>query len=252
MTNAWGREQSLAGEIVEIAQAACSRRVFRDEALDLLRRHVGFDGAIFDTLDPSAPFEEGASPGIDAGVIACARAGWDSCYATELGPLVRVAAAAGGVVVDSRVFGQRDRDRRRYYAEVLAPGHLDHMLWAHLHVRNRPVSAIGLARSGRGRTFDDHDLETLRSLVSVFSLADSSFLVPARSPHHEVVAHGFSAREREIVRLVGLGYTNKEIATALGTSGNTVRNQLCGVFRKAGVTTRAELAGRGARLDADE
>jgi DNA-binding CsgD family transcriptional regulator len=241
MTDAGGRERSLAGEIVEIAHGCASRRAFRDEALRLIGRHVGFDGAIFDTLDPSLPIDEGASPGIDRRIIERARAGWSSCYAAELVPLVRVAQQAGGVVVDSRVFGQRDRDRRRYFSEVLAPVHLDHMLWVHLQVRNSPISAIGLARSGRG--FGDHDLQTMRALLPVFSLADGSFLLTTPSPDHEVEIPGLSPREREIARLVGLGYTNKEIAMALGTSGNTVRNQLSCIFRKAGVTTRAELAG---------
>jgi DNA-binding CsgD family transcriptional regulator len=47
-------------------------------------------------------------------------------------------------------------------------------------------------------------------------------------------------REREVVRGLRLGYTNGEIAASLGTSVNTVRNQMRSVFRKLGATTRAE------------
>ena len=61
--------------------------------------------------------------------------------------------------------------------------------------------------------------------------------------HHELTVARLSRREREIAELVVLGYTNAEIAVALGTSAYTVRNQLSSVFRKAHVSTRAELAG---------
>jgi DNA-binding CsgD family transcriptional regulator len=44
-----------------------------------------------------------------------------------------------------------------------------------------------------------------------------------------------------VARLVALGFTNREIALACGTSPHTVRNQLAAIFRKAEVTTRAEL-----------
>lgn len=47
--------------------------------------------------------------------------------------------------------------------------------------------------------------------------------------------------ERHVVDYVCLGYTNPEIAAALGISVNTVRNRLVLVFRKLGATTRAEL-----------
>ncbi len=36
--------------------------------------------------------------------------------------------------------------------------------------------------------------------------------------------------------------TNKQIARELGSSPNTVRNQIYAVFRKAGVSNRTELA----------
>jgi DNA-binding NarL/FixJ family response regulator len=50
-------------------------------------------------------------------------------------------------------------------------------------------------------------------------------------------------REREVLRLLQLGYTNPEIARALGTSPNTVRNQVSSLLAKAGATTRTELVG---------
>jgi HD-GYP domain-containing protein (c-di-GMP phosphodiesterase class II)/DNA-binding CsgD family transcriptional regulator len=45
-------------------------------------------------------------------------------------------------------------------------------------------------------------------------------------------------REVEVLRLVSLGKTNKEIAQKLGTSPKTVDNQLQSIFKKLGVQTR--------------
>jgi DNA-binding NarL/FixJ family response regulator len=41
---------------------------------------------------------------------------------------------------------------------------------------------------------------------------------------------------------LAVGMSNKQIARELGSSPNTVRNQIYAVFRKAGVSNRTELA----------
>jgi DNA-binding NarL/FixJ family response regulator len=51
-----------------------------------------------------------------------------------------------------------------------------------------------------------------------------------------------TARERDIVGLVGEGLRNEEIARRLGITEKTVRNHLTGVFDKLGVSGRLELA----------
>jgi DNA-binding CsgD family transcriptional regulator len=57
----------------------------------------------------------------------------------------------------------------------------------------------------------------------------------------------FSAREVQILRLLARGLSNKLIARVLGSSPNTIRNQIHAVFRKAAVSNRTELAVRAAR-----
>lgn len=52
----------------------------------------------------------------------------------------------------------------------------------------------------------------------------------------------FTNREVEILKLVAAGHSNKQIARELGSSPNTVRNQIHALFRKAEVTNRTELA----------
>ena len=56
----------------------------------------------------------------------------------------------------------------------------------------------------------------------------------------------FTTREIEILKLVAAGLSNKQIARELGSSPNTVRNQIHAVFRKTGVSNRTELALRAA------
>ena len=50
-----------------------------------------------------------------------------------------------------------------------------------------------------------------------------------------------TSREREIIRLVGLGLKNKEIATRLSISDITVRHHLTSIFRKLEVPDRQNL-----------
>ena len=51
-----------------------------------------------------------------------------------------------------------------------------------------------------------------------------------------------SKREREVVALVALGFTNRQIGDALGISQFTVRNHLVKAARKAGTSNRTQLA----------
>ncbi|OLT18853.1 hypothetical protein BJF78_11700 [Pseudonocardia sp. CNS-139] len=67
----------------------------------------------------------------------------------------------------------------------------------------------------------------------------------ARSPATAGLAGGavaLSAREREIARMAADGVPSRDIAAALVLSVRTVNNHLQKVYRKLGVSTRAELA----------
>jgi DNA-binding NarL/FixJ family response regulator len=59
-----------------------------------------------------------------------------------------------------------------------------------------------------------------------------------------------TGREREVLRLLAQGMTNREIADALVISTNTVKRHLKSIFAKLGVSTRAAATARvmGARL----
>jgi DNA-binding NarL/FixJ family response regulator len=59
----------------------------------------------------------------------------------------------------------------------------------------------------------------------------------------------FSTREREIVTFITAGCSNQQIADCLGLRAQTVKNHLCRMYRKVGVSNRVHLAvfavGRG-------
>ena len=52
----------------------------------------------------------------------------------------------------------------------------------------------------------------------------------------------FTAREHAIARMVVEGFTNREIAQALGRSKNMVKNFLRQMYDKSGMSTRLEFA----------
>jgi len=77
--------------------------------------------------------------------------------------------------------------------------------------------------------------------------------LPAPRAAHAITAESldwftFSAREVQILKLLARGLSNKLIARELGSSPNTIRNQIHAVFRKTAVSNRTELALRAARL----
>lgn len=48
-------------------------------------------------------------------------------------------------------------------------------------------------------------------------------------------------REEDVVRLLAEGLKNREIADQLGVAEHSIRNYLCRIFEKLGVSSRVEL-----------
>ena len=71
-------------------------------------------------------------------------------------------------------------------------------------------------------------------------VADGVAEVARKTPPE--AGEGLTPRELDIVRLVGLGLGNKEIAHRLGVSVPTVRTHLSRVYGKLGTASRVELA----------
>lgn len=63
----------------------------------------------------------------------------------------------------------------------------------------------------------------------------------ARSSRAERIGT-LTKREKDVVRLVGTGLTNRQIAEGLHLSEHTIRNNMIQIFDKLGISTRVELA----------
>jgi DNA-binding NarL/FixJ family response regulator len=93
------------------------------------------------------------------------------------------------------------------------------------------------------------ELEDL--LFVAVGAARHGYVLRPRAPAAANVARPFSARERQALSMVTLGFSNREIAQTLHLSESTVKSHLSSSFAKLGVRTRAEatariLADRGA------
>ncbi|MFD9889859.1 LuxR C-terminal-related transcriptional regulator [Amycolatopsis sp. NPDC059027] len=83
----------------------------------------------------------------------------------------------------------------------------------------------------------DPDAARRRPLLDCAELGVRCLLVPIAPAAHDVL----SPREHEIARMVGLGYTNRAIATVLDISLYTVSAHMRRIFTKLGVGTRAAM-----------
>lgn len=73
-------------------------------------------------------------------------------------------------------------------------------------------------------------------------LAEFSRLAPERALDETALAEPLSTREREILKGITRGLTNKEIAGRLNLTEGTVKNYVSAIFQKLGVQDRTQAA----------
>jgi two-component system response regulator DesR len=99
------------------------------------------------------------------------------------------------------------------------------------------------AAGASGFAYKDWPAARIASAVRAVGLGRTVF-----ERHERPEALGLSAREREVLELMGSGATNREIAERLHLSTHTVKEHTSGVYRKLGVRNRTEAVQRGQRL----
>ena len=116
---------------------------------------------------------------------------------------------------------------------------------------------IGIRDDGRGE-LTAHD-DSLRPIVERVTALDGDIRVsstagwgssldirlpldPPSEPENLADAVALSSRERDVLRLVATGARNRDIASELAISSNTVKFHVSNLLRKAGARTRSELA----------
>lgn len=117
------------------------------------------------------------------------------------------------------------------------------------------VVVESLRRGAAGYALKDSSPDELSKMVLAIDQGDSAFSahvasVVARSVGgHLPVEATLTDREREVVRLVAHGRSNKQVAAELFLSESTVKFHLRNAMRKLGVTRRSEVAYRVGRAD---
>lgn len=90
---------------------------------------------------------------------------------------------------------------------------------------------------------NQEDIEALRSQSAKWKTEAQSLLKGlAIQIDHQFTAWGFTAAEKEVALLLIKGLSSKEIAKVRKTQEKTVRLQSSAVYKKSGVSGRAELA----------
>lgn len=122
-----------------------------------------------------------------------------------------------------------------------------------------PVVLDAIRAGARGFLLKDISYQQLMSAIRAIAAGGTVFqpaitqrlLRAAGTPAPEAIPiEELTARELEVVRLMAGGYSNKEIAHALGTAEGTIKNQVSSILSKFGVRdrTRAVLKALEARL----
>lgn len=223
---------------IEVIRQAQSLADYERQLFLHLGRVIGFEVAFCVRDGAMGPH----APGFDPAVRKWARARW-SHYAHGCAALVAATACGRRAVVDREVLGSAAFERTAVYQEVIRPHHGHSSLMLALGADGRTEALIILGRTQRGfRRAEVEQMERLQPVLTVGEFASRRFPAAAEP------APQLSARERDLLAYLRLGYTNREVALALGTSVNTVRNQLVSLFAKLSASSRAEAVARSFEL----
>ena len=229
--------------IAELACAHAGLAAFEASVLEQLDRQIGCDVAFFCGGDGVGE----ASLGLDPAVRPLATQRWAEMSAECL-EMLTPARRQGGVIVDSEWFGAR-LGRLTYHDVFMRPHRGRTTLVAFLECRGVLSGELAIGRCRGSSPFSEADAAALRRLVPVLSLSRHAYLggvgkgvcgtrlTPARATSG---TPALTAREREVLGYLHLGYTTEQIAVALGSAPRTVRNQLSSAYAKLGVASRAE------------
>jgi DNA-binding CsgD family transcriptional regulator len=217
--------------LVTLAQEAATPSALREDALGLLCEDLNADLGIFVAVE--AGREVRTLHGVEGSQRVVVEASWRRS-AEDLSA-VKARAILDGATTDRRVLGAA-LERTVLYRRVMAPFGGTETLVLVPTVAGRPLGMIALGR--RGGRFSEAALAHARSLVPVLSLACRV----ASAPRDNCPA--VTTSESDLLDYLELGLSTEQIAEARGTSFFTVRNQLAALYRKLGVSNRAEAVGR--------
>ena len=153
-------------DALSLAQVHDSAADFEHEVIAALQREIGFEAAFFATLG-----EPLTTQAIDPDALA--QAFVSRAFEDELRPIKQAAMRGRGVAVDTEVIGERAVRQCEYYRQFAAPIGGRHSLLAYLSLRNRPLGAVMLGRTGR--SFSAREVSLLEDSLPALSMARASY-----------------------------------------------------------------------------
>jgi DNA-binding CsgD family transcriptional regulator len=139
----------------------------------------------------------------------------------------------------SDVLSLRQFRRLDLHVEICRPLAIDHVMKLFFAVGD--TGAGYLVLNSQRRQFSDRDRAVLDLLAPHLALIRQRSLSLAGPSLGSLAADTrLSPREREILRLVASGMTNREIAACLFIAPGTVRKHLDNIYAKLGVRSRAQ------------
>ena len=148
------------------------------------------------------------------------------------------------------MYSSRERERLEPYVDALIPAGITSTLCAQLGFPGRRTAVLCLNRHARATKFTRRQAARLRSIAPLLGLIDAAVLSRCTEHAAENGLKLLSPRERQVSALIHDGLQNKEIATLLGTSVETVRKQARAIYDKLHVDGRVQLVARfGAALE---
>jgi DNA-binding CsgD family transcriptional regulator len=233
--------QRLNAELVARANTSTDLPSFRKAALLGLQRLVGFDSAVYLS-----------GPGLSEPPVSVNRYRPERYqglyvqnpqrYLPELARATQAAVRNGGAYLDNEIYTASERGRMHFYGDIIRPQNITSQLVGHLSFRERRLGNVHLCRHGRSRSFKRSELASLLAVVPTLALAEKALRLAPPDPWDEQALERLTVRERQISTYICSGLRTQEIASLLGTSPYTVRNQLQKLFDKLGVSNRTELA----------
>jgi DNA-binding CsgD family transcriptional regulator len=135
----------------------------------------------------------------------------------------------------AEVMPQAELERTQFFNDFLAR---DGLHWGiNLHAFDEHGHALGDLRIWRSR----HRGEFTANDKRLLDLIEPAFIGALKRARRDDSPR-LSEREREVARLVAQGFTDKEIARALGVSPTTVRTYVERLFDKLGIRRRSAIA----------
>jgi len=229
---------TLLRDLAEIAVEAQGAEAFRYHALNRLIQMVGADSGCYSSMG-NKPMDLAATLiGFEAPVAELVH------NMSEISPEEILRSLAPRTQEDTDVVPASRRDRLFLYREFL-PNFGIRRYGVRGWLADKRICFITFARSGAHdqSRFISRAAPMLDAVFPIFVLGERAHRRAQRAAHLPVpeILAALTACESKVVDLLERGLTNREIASLLGLSPNTVRNRVASAFKRVGASRRAEL-----------